>query len=94
MYSLSIKETYQRGMSTRIKNNGEVSAMCRSLEELNDKIKSLNKDLYKMNVMDVETHPHMIKVRFFKPNKVGLFTRIIQSNSYNPPAKKEEFSFI
>ena len=94
MYSLSIKETYQRGMSTRIKNNGEVSAMCRSLEELNDKIKSLNKDLDKMNVMDVETHPHMIKIRFFKPNKVGLFTRIIQSSNYNPPAKKEEFSFI
>ena len=94
MYSLSIRETYQRGMTTRVKNNGEISTVCRDLEEVNKRIRILNRDLKKMDILDIRRGEKETIIRFFKPNKVGLITRVITTNTYNPPAKEEEFSFI
>ena len=93
MFSLNIKESYQRGNCTRIYPDYEISEICRDIKEVNDKVKSLNSDLVKMQILDVDKRPNRTVVRFFKPGKVGLLTRTISVSKYNPPVV-EEFSFI
>lgn len=96
MISLSIVENYQRKINGYIKRNFEVTELCRDIDEVNSKIKRLNTDLKKMNIMDAKCNPNKKVIKFFKPGKIGLFIRTIEIKRYNPPIKEEEkeFSFI
>ena len=93
MFSLNIKESYQRGHYTKVYSNFEISQICGDIKEVNERVKSLNSDLVEMNIMDIDKRPNETIIRFFKPGKVGLLTRTISVSEYNPP-HQEEFSFI
>ena len=92
MFSLAVKETYQRTISNRVWVNFDVSRYLATLEEVNENIHSIEQELDDMNVIQKRTRVTekaiIREIEYSRPGKIGTLIRTISVIKYNPPKVK------
>lgn len=88
-FSVTVRETYQRTFQSPVRVNYDVIRYLSSIEEVNNNIQEIERDLNNMNVIQKKTRVFnkgfMREIVFSRPNKIGTLIKTITVTKYNPP---------
>ena len=90
MFSVTVKETYQKNISSPVRVNFDVIRYLSNLEEVSDNIKSIEKELdSKMIIIQKRTRKMskgiIREIEFTRPKGIGTLIQTITVTKYNPP---------
>ena len=81
-YDMTVEETFQRRITTRKYLNGIWTRVCFDIEEVNDEIQSMIKQLeYGHDILDISSEQRgntvVVNVEYARPGKLGRLHRNI-----------------
>lgn len=93
MYVVGVKETYQRTIDAKVHRNFELTRYYRDIEELKVNIDNMQRELVRMDVVDITTtndgNSVSRKFEYHRPGRIGTLMRTITIRKYNPPKQVE-----
>ena len=93
MFTISVKETYQRTIMSPVRLNFDLSRYVSTIEEVHDNILDIEQELKSMDVIQAKTikarNVLERRVEYKRPGKTGTLTRTIMVTRYNPPRQAE-----
>ena len=93
MYAIEVKETYQRTIDAKVHRNFELTRYYRDIEELKVNIDNMQRELERMDIVDVTTtndaRSVSRKFKYHRPGRIGTLIRTITVRKYNPPKQVE-----
>ena len=90
MYCVEMKEVHQRTMFSRVHMNFDLTRYCNDLEEVNENIRALQKDLENSNIIQTRTwrEDKLVarRIEYKRPGQsCGHQVRTIVVRKYNKP---------
>ena len=89
MFSVTVKETYQKTIMSPVRLNFDFNKYLRTIEEVSENITSIEQELNGMDVIQTKTRKIgksiERRIEYHRPGRIGTLVRTIMVTRYNPP---------